>query len=191
MLETGYPAWIARGRHSCAALCGIDAERTRGIQGYFQREIFPVLTPLAFDPTHPFPHISNLSFNLAVLVKDPERGDCFARVKVPDIFPRLVPIPTDEDVALQQMGLGGVGKVQQFVWLEEVIAHNLDDLFPGLDVVATYPFRVTRDADVAIEEDEASDLDRGDGGTTRSTRFHVSGAIGIGCGDTGCIFAKF
>lgn len=128
------------------------------IQQYFQRDIFPVLTPLAFDPTHPFPHISSLSFNLAVLVKDPERGDCFARVKVPDVFPRLVPIPTDKDVVLQQMGLGGAGKVQQFVWLEEVIAHNLDDLFPGLEVVASYPFRVTRDADVAIEEDEASDL---------------------------------
>ena len=124
----------------------------------FQREIFPTLTPLAFDPTHPFPHISNLSLNLAVLVKDPERGDCFARVKVPDIFSRLVQIPTVEDVTLQQMGLGGVGKVQRFVWLEELIAHNLDDLFPGLEVVASYPFRVTRDAEVAIEQDEASDL---------------------------------
>ena len=128
------------------------------IQRYFQRDIFPVLTPLAFDPTHPFPHISNLSFNLAVLVKHPERGDCFARVKVPDVFPRLIPIPTDEDAALQQMGLGGTGKAQRFVWLEEVIAHNLDDLFPGLEVSASYPFRVTRDAEVAIEEDEASDL---------------------------------
>ncbi len=128
------------------------------IQGYFQREIFPVLTPLAFDPTHPFPHISSLSFNLAVLVKDPEHGDCFARVKVPDVFPRLVPILTEDHVARQQMGLGGAGGVQQFVWLEEVIAHNLDNLFPGLDVVASYPFRVTRDADVAIEVDEASDL---------------------------------
>ena len=128
------------------------------LQQYFQREIFPVLTPLAFDPTHPFPHISSLSFNLAVIVKDPERGDCFARVKVPDVFPRLVPIHTDEDAALQQMGLSGAGKVQQFVWLEEVIAHNLDDLFPGLNLVASYPFRVTRDADVAIEEDEAFDL---------------------------------
>ncbi len=128
------------------------------VQQYFYREVFPVLTPLAFDPTHPFPHISSLSFNLAVLVKDPERGDCFARVKVPDVFPRLVPISTDEDVALQQMGLGGAGKVQQFVWLEEVIAHNLENLFPGLHVVESYPFRVTRDADVVIEEDEASDL---------------------------------
>jgi polyphosphate kinase len=136
----------------------LTVREREAIQQYFQRDIFPVLTPLAFDPTHPFPHISNLSFNLAVLVKDPERGDCFARVKVPDVFPRLVPIPTDEDVALQQMGLGGVGKVQRFIWLEEVIANNLDDLFPGLEVVASYPFRVTRDADVAIEEDEASDL---------------------------------
>jgi polyphosphate kinase len=136
----------------------LTAKEREAIQQYFQRDIFPVLTPLAFDPTHPFPHISSLSFNLAVLVKDPERGDCFARVKVPDVFPRLVPIPTDKDVALQQLGLGGVGKIQQFVWLEEVIAHNLDDLFPGLEVVASYPFRVTRDADVAIEEDEASDL---------------------------------
>ncbi len=136
----------------------LTVREREAIEQYFQRDIFPVLTPLAFDPTHPFPHISSLSFNLAVLVKDPERGDCFARVKVPDVFPRLVPIPTDEDVALQQMGLGGVGKLQRFVWLEEVIANNLDDLFPGLDVVASYPFRVTRDAEVAIEEDEASDL---------------------------------
>lgn len=136
----------------------LTARERDAIQQYFQRDIFPVLTPLAFDPTHPFPHISSLSFNLAVLVKDPERGDCFARVKVPDVFPRLVPIPTDKDVALQQLGLGGMGKIQQFVWLEEVIAHNLDDLFPGLEVGASYPFRVTRDADVAIEEDEASDL---------------------------------
>jgi polyphosphate kinase len=136
----------------------LEQREREAIQGYFQREIFPVLTPLAFDPTHPFPHISSLSFNLAVLVKDPEHGDCFARVKVPDVFPRLVPIPTDEDVARQQLGLGGAGGAQQFVWLEEVIAHNLDNLFPGLDVVASYPFRVTRDADVAIEVDEASDL---------------------------------
>lgn len=138
------------------------AELTTGepevLREYFQREILPTLTPLAFDPTHPFPHISNLSLNLAVLVKDPERGDCFARVKVPDLFPRLVPIPTEEHVTRQQVGLGGMGKVQRFVWLEEVIAQNLGDLFPGLDVVASYPFRVTRDAEVSIEQDEASDL---------------------------------
>jgi len=136
----------------------LTAGEREAVQHYFRRDIFPVLTPLAFDPTHPFPHISSLSFNLAVVVKDPERGECFARVKVPDVFPRLLSIPTDEKAALEQMGLGGVAKVQQFVWLEEVIANNLDDLFPGLEVVASYPFRVTRDADVAIELDEASDL---------------------------------
>ncbi len=136
----------------------LSPEEKGAIRQYFQHEISPVLTPLAFDPTHPFPHISNLSFNLAVLVQHPERGDCFARVKVPDAFPRLVPLPTVEDVALQQMGLGKVGKTQRFVWLDEVIANNLGDLFPGLEVTASYPFRVTRDAEVAIEEDEASDL---------------------------------
>jgi polyphosphate kinase len=136
----------------------LTTEAQEMLRKTFQREVLPTLTPLAFDPTHPFPHISNLSLNLAVIVRDPERGDCFARVKVPDIFPRLVPIPTVEDVTLQQMGLGGVGKVQRFAWLEEVIAHNLEDLFPGLEVVASYPFRVTRDAEVAIEQDEASDL---------------------------------
>src|SRR5215831_11459180 len=128
------------------------------LRQYFHREIFPALTPLAFDPTHPFPHISNLSLNLAVLVKDPERGDCFARIKIPDVFPRLVPLQVDEDVTQSQLGLSGMGRVQRFVWLEEVITHNLDNLFPGLDVIASYPFRVTRDADIAIKEDEASDL---------------------------------
>ncbi len=136
----------------------LKADEPELLRKYFQREILPTLTPLAFDPTHPFPHISNLSLNLAVLVRDPERGDCFARVKLPDIFPRLVPISTSEDLTLQQMGLAGIGKVQRFVWLEEVIAHNLRDLFSGLDVIASYPFRVTRDAEVAIEQDEASDL---------------------------------
>lgn len=129
-----------------------------GLRQYFQREIFPTLTPLAIDPTHPFPHISNLSFNLAVVVKDPERGDCFARVKLPDVFRRLVPVPGQEESTPQEKELGGIRKVQRFAWLEEVVADNLDLLFPGLDIVASYPFRVTRDADVTIEEDEAPDL---------------------------------
>ena len=113
---------------------------------------------LAIDPTHPFPHISNLSFNLAVVVKDPERGDCFARVKLPDSFRRLVPVPAQEESLPQQKALGGIGKVQRFAWLEEVVADNLALLFPGLEIVASYPFRVTRDADVTIEADEAPDL---------------------------------
>jgi len=134
-----------------------QAERD-GLRQYFLREVFPTLTPLAIDPTHPFPHISNLSFNLAVVVKDPERGDCFARVKLPGSFRRLVPVPDQEGSTPQEKDLGGIGKVQRFAWLEELVADNLDLLFPGLEIVASYPFRVTRDADVTIEADEASDL---------------------------------
>lgn len=128
------------------------------LRRYFSREIFPVLTPLAFDPSHPFPHISNLSLNLAVVAKDPERGECFARVKIPDIFPRLIRIPGEEMVAEnQQLGLTDLA-ANNFVWLEEIIAANMNLLFPGLKIVAAYPFRVTRDAEFEIEEDEAADL---------------------------------
>src|SRR5215510_2352510 len=128
------------------------------LRWYFEREVLPVLTPLAFDPTHPFPHISNLSFNLAVVVNDPQRGERFARVKVEDVLPRLVRIP-DADQAQQYMqrGLAEV-LANTFVWMEEIIAAHLDLLFPRLAVVAAYPFRVTRDVDLEIKDDEASDL---------------------------------
>ena len=109
----------------------------------FEHRIFPVLTPLAVDPGHPFPYISNLSLNLAVVVLDPRTGDRrFARVKVPPLLPRYVALP------------GG----EQFVRLEEVIAAHLDELFPGMEIAGHYPFRVTRDADLALEEGEADDL---------------------------------
>jgi len=128
------------------------------LRRYFTREIFPVLTPLAFDPGHPFPHISNLSLNLAIVVRDPVRGELFARLKIPDLFPRLLPIPREEEAAdYEELGLLS-NTSDTYVWIEEVIAANLSQLFPGLDVVAAYPFRVTRDADIEIEEDEASDL---------------------------------
>ncbi|HEY3296689.1 MAG TPA: polyphosphate kinase 1 [bacterium] len=125
------------------------AQRHR-LKHYFQEEIYPVLTPLAFDPGHPFPHISNLSLNLAVVVNDPERGERFARLKVPDTFPRLVPIPKDDE--------SDVTATADFIWLEDLIAANLDGLFPGLDVVDTFSFRITRDADFEIVEDDAEDL---------------------------------
>ncbi len=125
---------------------------------YFKAEIFPVLTPLAFDPGHPFPHISNLSLNLAVVINDPVHGRRFARLKVPGAFPRLLRIPSEE-TAEEYQSLGLVqASSNNFVWLEEVVGANLDILFPGVDVVAAYPFRITRDADPEIEEDEASDL---------------------------------
>jgi len=128
------------------------------LRGYFEREIFPTLTPLAFDPGHPFPHISNLSINLAVVIDDPRYGERFARLKVPGVFPRLLRIPSEEKAdSYERLGL--VEEVStHFVWLEEVIAANLDMLFPGMEIATAYPFRVTRDADPEIEEDEASDL---------------------------------
>jgi len=128
------------------------------LRQHFQSEVFPALTPLAFDPGHPFPHISNLCINLAVEVRDPQQGERFARIKVPPIFDRLLPLPSEEKAdSYERLGLE-TSKSSHFVWLEQVIAENLDLLFPGLEVVACYPFRVTRDADFAIEEDEASDL---------------------------------
>ncbi|MCX7828417.1 MAG: polyphosphate kinase 1 [Thermanaerothrix sp.] len=132
-------------------------DKQRGyMKRFFDREIFPILTPLAFDAGHPFPHISNLSLNLAVILKDQKRGERFARLKVPDTFPRLMPIPLDEDKPLKRMGLFDGGK--RFMWFEELIRMNLDSLFPGYRVEDSYLFRVTRDADIEIEEDEADDL---------------------------------
>jgi polyphosphate kinase len=120
---------------------------------YFEREIFPVLTPFASDPSRPFPHISNLSLNLAVQVRDPKTGDLrFARVKVPPPLSRLVPLKRFD---LDQLS---TPSVQKFVWSEEVIAANLDRLFPGMEIVAAYPFRVTRNSDMELQEEEADDL---------------------------------
>ncbi len=112
------------------------------LDSYFQTTVFPVLTPLAFDPGRPFPHISNLSLNLAVVVRDAHGAERFARVKIPNTLPQLVP----------------TGEPQQFVWLEQLIAANLQALFPGLEVLQAHPFHVTRDAEVAIQELESDDL---------------------------------
>jgi polyphosphate kinase len=123
------------------------------IRTLFVNEIFPVLTPLAFDSSHPFPFISNLSLNLAIIIRDEHKKEYFARVKVPTgLFPRLVRIPESGET-----GYAGDADVH-VLFLEEILAANLDLLFPGREVVAAYPFRITRDADLVIEEDEASDL---------------------------------
>jgi len=128
------------------------------LRKYFERNVFPVLTPLAFDPTHPFPHIANLSLSLAVVVRDPQRGRRFARVKIEDVFPRLARIP--DEYHLAQGEYRDLAEVldTNFIWMEEVVAANLGLLFPGLEVLAAYPFRVTRDAALEIKDDEASDL---------------------------------
>jgi polyphosphate kinase len=136
----------------------LKSKQRKLLSKHFEREIFPVLTPLALDATHPFPHISNLSMNLAVALNDPRYGERFARIKVPPIFPRLLRIPSEEKAdSYESLGLIKEAATH-FVWLEEVIAANLERLFPGMEIQAAYPFRVTRDADPEIEEDEASDL---------------------------------
>jgi polyphosphate kinase len=127
----------------------LDAEQRARAESYFDAQVFPVLTPLAFDPGHPFPHISNLSLNLAVVVRDEKDRERFARVKVPPSLPRLVPLTdcNDDD-----------GCHPHFVWLDQLIAANIAALFPGMAVQRTYAFRVTRDTDLEIQEDEAGDL---------------------------------
>ena len=131
-----------------------DKQRVN-VKEYFDEVIFPVLTPLAFDPGRPFPHISNLSLNLAVLVRGKKGAEHFARLKVPGTLPRLVPIKRSSGATRKD---GTVPFNHYFVWLEQVIAAHLDALFPGMKVVEAHPFRVIRDADTAIQELEASDL---------------------------------
>ena len=151
-LKTLQPALAEVGIHALNH-SDLKARQQKKLSAYFEQEIFPVLTPLVFDPTHPFPHISNLSLNLAVEVRDPDTDEIhFARVKVPATLPRLVPLnPLDPDELLPPA-------TQKFIWLEQVIAANLDRLFPGMDVRAAYPFRVTRNTDMEIQEEEADDL---------------------------------
>lgn len=125
-----------------------DAQREYARE-YFARVVFPVLTPLAYDPARPFPHISNMSLNLAVIIRDGRGRERFARVKVPNTLPRLVPVPPPPDAP---------AKSQCFVWLDQLITQHLDTLFPGMQVVDAHPFRVTRDAEYVIQELEADDL---------------------------------
>lgn len=122
---------------------------------YFGEIVFPVLTPLAFDPGHPFPHISNLSLNLAVLIEDQAGNQHFARVKVPSSLPRLYPIKRSSGGVRKD---GTVPHHHYFVWLDQLIAQHLHRLFPGMEIIEVHPFRVTRNADMEIQELEAMDL---------------------------------
>ncbi len=125
------------------------------VQSYFYEVVFPVLTPLAFDPGHPFPYISNLSLNLAILIRDENDQQHFARVKVPTSLLRFVPIKRSSGSVRKD---GTVPHHHYFVMLEELILNNLDKLFPGMEIIDAYPFRVTRNADFVIQELEADDL---------------------------------
>lgn len=135
----------------------------QGVNAYFKNEIFPILTPLAFDPGRPFPHISSLSLNLGVLVRNPEKGsEFFARIKVPNTLPRLVPVKRLR---------GDTPRTYHFVWLEDLIANNLTDLFPGHEILEAHQFRITRNADMEIEGNEADDLLEAIEATVRRRRF--------------------
>ena len=130
----------------------LSARERRTLSTYFMENVFPVLTPQAVDPSHPFPYISNLSLNLGVMIEPIDQTETiageapprFARVKVPPLVPRLVPVGGD--------------KLTEYILLEELIAANIDALFPGMKSSELHPFRVTRDADIEIREDEANDL---------------------------------
>ncbi|HKA18318.1 MAG TPA: polyphosphate kinase 1 [Blastocatellia bacterium] len=130
----------------------LSSRERRTLSTYFMENVFPVLTPQAVDPSHPFPYISNLSLNLGVMIEPIDQTPTiaveapprFARVKVPPLVPRLVPVGGD--------------KLTEYILLEELIAANIDALFPGMKSSELHPFRVTRDADIEIREDEANDL---------------------------------
>ena len=122
----------------------LDQAERAGLEQYFQDQVFPVLTPLAVDPAHPFPYISGLSLNLAVVLRNPNnRQEHFARVKVPPLLPRFVPVP---------------GSHNRFVPLEDVMGAFLSELFPGMEVLQHHTFRVTRNEDLEVDEDEGENL---------------------------------
>ena len=130
----------------------LDDAAKANLHKQFAAKVFPILTPLAVDPAHPFPYISGLSLNLAVVVRNPVSGkEFFARVKVPDQLPRLISVdgPRAGNVA---------GRTARFITLEDIIAQHLDQLFPGMDVIEHYTFRVTRNEDLEVEEDDAENL---------------------------------
>ncbi len=137
-----------RPRLDAVGISVVDWEDLRGddrvhLRQTFEKRVFPILTPLSVDPAHPFPYISDLSLNLAVVVRDPSTQiRRFARVKVPPNIPRFMPLPDGA----------------RFIPQEQVISANLDMLFPGMEIVAVHPFRVTRDLDLDLEIDAADDL---------------------------------
>ena len=133
----------------------LSKQQLSNAKQYYNEVVFPVLTPLAVDSGHPFPHISSLSLNLAVLVQGEDGKQRFVRVKVPDTLPRFVPLKRSSGSLKKD---GTVPRRHYFVWLEQLIAANLDRLFPGLKVIEAHPFYIIRNADMTIQELEAIDL---------------------------------
>ncbi|HEX3276223.1 MAG TPA: polyphosphate kinase 1 [Gemmatimonadales bacterium] len=143
LIQDVLPALAAEGMVLHQRINDLTPAERQYVDGYFQANVFPVLTPLAVDPGHPFPYISNLSLSLAVALRGADGEERFARVKVPKILPRWIPLPTSH----------------HFVPLEEVIGSNLEALFPGVEILGWYTFRITRNTDLQIDHgDEAEDL---------------------------------
>ncbi|MDZ4675218.1 MAG: polyphosphate kinase 1 [Gemmatimonadota bacterium] len=142
LLEEVLPALAAEGVALLIRWTDLTATDRKQVAHYFDQHVFPVLTPLAVDPAHPFPYISNLSISLAVVLRDEGGEERFARVKVPRILPRWVPLPG----------------ANRFILLERVIIAHLDSLFPGVEILGAYCFRITRDTDMEIDAEDADDL---------------------------------
>lgn len=134
----------------------LTASEKEILTNYFKKEIFPILTPLAFDPGRPFPYISNLSLNYAILVRKPSGENHFARLKIPNTLPRLLQI--DKIISPNKKIQTNGQFSAKFVWIGDLIKNNLSLLFPGVEVVEAHRFRITRDTDIELQEDEADDL---------------------------------
>jgi len=148
----------------------LTSRQKKIVDAYFHEMVYPVLTPLAFDPGHPFPHISNLSLNLAMLLEGRDGQNLFARIKVPDTLPQLVPVKRSSGGLRKD---GTVPYHHYFIWLSDLITANIDSLFPGLKVLEVHPFHVIRNADMEIQELEASDLLETMEESVRKRRFGV------------------
>jgi polyphosphate kinase len=162
LLKSGHELW-ANDLHKNLGKAGIhvldynqlDEKQLDASREYFDEVIFPVLTPLAFDPGHPFPHISNLSLNLAILIRDNRGNERFARLKIPATLPRLIPLKRSSGSTRKD---GTVPYHHYFVWMEQVVLENLASLFPGMKIVEAHLFRVIRNADLVVQELEGDDL---------------------------------
>ena len=163
MLDQSMDLWknhiIPNLNESGVDLCeysNLSEKDRRLLTTYFKKEIFPILTPLAFDPGRPFPYISNLSLNFAILVKRPNGESHFARLKIPNTLPRLLQI---DDILQPEKKIQTNGQFSaKLIWIGDLIKDNLNLLFPGMEVIEAHRFRITRDTDIELQEDEADDL---------------------------------
>ena len=160
------PALAAHGVHLLPDLAGATEDDKAHLAEYFRRNVFPVLTPLAVDPAHPFPYISNLSISLAVFLRGADGEERFARVKVPKILPRWVALPG----------------THRYLPLEQLIGAHLESLFPGVEILAWHPFRITRNTELQIDHDEAEDLLSLIQEEVRNRRFAEVSRLEVGAG---------